>query len=138
MNKMTIINRLKNLKTIDIEIMSKRQEIVSLRSKVLKSPQFTNMPKGTHFGNATEKLNLQIIDDTDRINKEIAELYSERQILIRAIDSLDNNLERNVIRLYYLNNYTWLEISRQLNWSIRQLQRFKDNGVAKLEKILVN
>lgn len=138
MTKLSIVNRLKNLRTIDIEIMSKRQEIVSLRSKVLKSPQFSNMPKGSRFGNATEKLNLQIIDDTERINKEIAELYSERQILIRAIDSLDDNLERNVIRLYYLNNYTWIEISRQLNWSIRQLQRFKNNGVAKLEKLLAD
>lgn len=138
MTKLSIVNRLKNLRTIDIEIMSKRQEIVSLRSKVLKSPQFSNMPKGSRLGNATEKLNLQIIDDTERINKEIAELYSERQILIRAIDSLDDNLERNVIRLYYLNNYTWIEISRQLNWSIRQLQRFKNNGVTKLEKLLAD
>lgn len=133
-----IVKRLKNLKTIDVEIMSKRQEIVSLRSKTLKSPQFSSMPKGSKVGNSTETLNTKIIDDISKINQEIEELYQERRSLIEAINNLDDNLERNVIRLHYLNNYTWNEISRELNWSIRQLQRFKDSAIENLEKLVAS
>ena len=133
-----MIKRLKNLKTIDVEIMSKRQEIVSLRSKALKSPQYSAMPKGKKIGNATEDLNAQIIDDIAKINKEIEALYQERQLLTQAINKLEDSMERNVVRLYYLNNYSWKDISKELNWSVRQLQRMKDNAVQKLEKLVAS
>ena len=123
-----MIKRLKNLKTIDVEIMSKRQEIVSLRSKALKSPQYSTMP--------TEDLNTQIIDDIAKINKEIEALYQERQILTQAINKLEDSMERNVVRLHYLNNYSWNGISTELNWSVRQLQRIRDSAVQKLEKLV--
>ncbi|HFI0423958.1 TPA: DUF1492 domain-containing protein [Streptococcus suis] len=131
-----MIKRLKNLKTIDVEIMSKRQEIVSLRSKALKSSQYSAMPKGQKLGNATEDLNAQIIDDIAKINKEIEALYQERQLLTQAINKLEDSMERNVVRLHYLNNYSWKDISKELNWSVRQLQRMKDNAVQKLEKLV--
>lgn len=131
-----MIKRLKNLKTIDVEIMSKRQEIVSLRFKALKSPQYSAMPKGQKHGNATEDLNAQIIDDIAKINKEIEALYQERQLLTQAINKLEDSMERNVVRLHYLNNYSWKDISKELNWSVRQLQRMKDNAVQKLEKLV--
>ena len=133
-----MIKRLKNLKTIDVEIMSKRQEIVSLRSKALKSPQYSEMPKGKKIGNATEDLNAQIIDDIAKINKEIEALYQERQLLTQAINKLEDSMERNVVRLHYLNNYSWKDISKELNWSVRQLQRMKDNAVQKLEKLVAS
>ncbi|NRG68931.1 sigma-70 family RNA polymerase sigma factor [Streptococcus suis] len=131
-----MIKRLKNLKTIDVEIMSKRQEIVSLRSKALKSPQYSTMPKGQKLGNATEDLNAQIIDDIAKINKEIEALYQERQILTQAINKLEDSMERNAVRLHYLNNYSWNDISTELNWSVRQLQRIRDSAVQKLEKLV--
>ncbi|HEM5082101.1 TPA: sigma-70 family RNA polymerase sigma factor [Streptococcus suis] len=131
-----MIKRLKNLKTIDVEIMSKRQEIVSLRSKTLKSPQYSTMPKGQKNGNAIEGLNAQIIDDIAKINKEIETLYQERQVLTQAINKLEDSMERNVVRLHYLNNYSWKDISKELNWSERQLQRIRENAVQKLEKLV--
>ncbi|HFR3976714.1 TPA: DUF1492 domain-containing protein [Streptococcus suis] len=116
--------------------MSKRQDIASLKSKVLKSPQYSAEPKGGKQGNSTEELNVKIISDIQKINKEIEALYQERRVLVQLIDRLEDNLERNVIRLHYINNYTWNEMSRELNWSVRQLQRFKESAINKLEKLV--
>ncbi|HEL1418185.1 TPA: sigma-70 family RNA polymerase sigma factor, partial [Streptococcus equi subsp. equi] len=58
-----IIKRLKNLRMIDTEIMSKRQEIAELRSKILKGQQYSDMPKVEKLGNGNEYLNIKIIDD---------------------------------------------------------------------------
>ncbi|HEM5235398.1 TPA: sigma-70 family RNA polymerase sigma factor [Streptococcus suis] len=83
-----------------------------------------------------EGLNAQIIDDIAKINKEIETLYQERQVLTQAINKLEDSMERNVVRLHYLNNYSWKDISKELNWSERQLQRIRENAVQKLEKLV--
>ncbi|WP_231147435.1 hypothetical protein [Streptococcus equi] len=84
-----IIKRLKNLRMIDTEIMSKRQEIAELRSKILKGQQYSDMPKVEKLGNGNEYLNIKIIDDTRIINEDINKLYKERQVLTTAINNLD-------------------------------------------------
>lgn len=131
-----IIKRLKNLRMIDTEIMSKRQEIAELRSKILKGQQYSDMPKVEKLGNGNEVLNIKIIDDTIIINEDINKLYKERQILTTAINNLDDALERNVIRLFYINRYTWNEIAAEFNCSVRTAHNIRDSGVKNLSKVL--
>lgn len=130
------IRRLKNLRVINTEIMSKRQEILELRTKIYKNQKFVNLPKSDGIGNGSENLNLKIISDTERITDEINALYDEKKLLTNAIDSLEDGLERNIIRLYYINRYTWEEIAREFNCSKKTAQIIRNAGVEKLEKLL--
>ena len=130
------IRRLKNLRVINTEIMSKRQEILELRTKIYKNQKFEKKTKSDGIGNGSENLNLKIISDTERITDEINALYDEKKLLTNAIDSLEDGLERNIIRLYYINRYTWDEIAREFNCSKKTAQIIRNAGVEKLEKLL--
>ena len=73
-----IKQRLKALQYIDIKAKSKHQEIISLKSSILRGQQFDNMPKSKNNKNQSEELNVLIIDKSEQLYQEIQELYRER------------------------------------------------------------
>ena len=72
-----IKQRLKALQYIDIKAKSKHQEIISLKSSILRGQQFDNMPKAESPSNRSEELNVLIIDKSEQLYREIQELYQE-------------------------------------------------------------
>ncbi|MTW25627.1 sigma-70 family RNA polymerase sigma factor, partial [Streptococcus pneumoniae] len=96
-----IKKRLKALPYIDIKAKSKHQEIISLKSGILRGQQFDSMPKSKSNKNQTEELNVLIIDKSEQLYKEIKQMYHERDELVQAIESLDDPVENIVMRLLY-------------------------------------
>jgi len=78
-----IKQRLKALQYIDIKVKSKHQEIISLKSGILRGQQFDNMPKSKNNKNQSEELNVLIIDKSEQLYREIQALYKERDELTR-------------------------------------------------------
>ena len=97
-----IKKRLKALPYIDIKAKSKHQEIISLKSGILKGQVFDSMPKSKSNKNQSEELNVLIIDKSDQLYREIQGLYKERDDLVQAIESLDDPVENIVMRLLYI------------------------------------
>lgn len=129
---MNIASRLSALKYIDIKIKSKRQEIENLKSAILKGQVYSDEPKGSKQGNATEDLNIKIIDGAEKIRAEIHQLMEERTRLINAIEDLDDPLENIVLRLMYVNGYSWQETKRELNCSHATIQRARTKAIKHL------
>nr|DAF12103.1 MAG TPA: Protein of unknown function (DUF1492) [Caudoviricetes sp.] len=129
-----IRQRLKALQYIDIKAKSKHQEIISLKSGILRSQQLNAEPRSTSKTNHSEELNLLIIDKTDKLYKEIEELYLERDEMVRAIESLEDPLENIVMRMLYIDSLSWRDIQRRLKCSSATIQRAKDKAIAKLIK----
>nr|DAR67778.1 MAG TPA: Protein of unknown function (DUF722) [Caudoviricetes sp.] len=129
---MNIASRLSALKYIDIKIKSKRQEIENLKSAILKGQVYSDEPKGSKQGNATEDLNIKIIDGAEKIRGEINQLMEERTRLINAIEDLDDPLENIVLRLMYVNGYSWQETKRELNYSHATIQRARAKAIEHL------
>lgn len=129
---MNIASRLSALKYIDIKIKSKRQEIENLKSAILKGKVYSDEPKGSKQGNATEDLNIKIIDRAEKLRAEINQLMEERTRLINAIEDLDDPLENIVLRLMYINGYSWKETKRQLNCSHATIQRARSKAIEHL------
>lgn len=130
---MNIASRLSALKYIDIKIKSKRQEIENLKSAILKGQVYSDEPKGSKRGNATEDLNIKIIDGAEKLRAEINQLMEERTRLINAIEDLDDPLENIVLRLMYVNGYSWQGIRRELNCSHATIQRARTKAIEHLE-----
>ena len=101
--KINIKQLLKTLQYIDIKVKSKHQEIISLKSGILRGQQFDNMPKSKNNKNQSEELNVLIIDKSEQLYREIQALYKERDELIQAIESLDDPVENIVMRLFYID-----------------------------------
>lgn len=129
---MNIASRLSALKYIDIKIKSKRQEIENLKSAILKGQVYSDEPKGSKRGNTTEDLNIKIIDGAEKIRAEINQLMEERTRLINAIEDLDDPLENIVLRLMYVNGYSWKETRRELNCSHATIQRARTKAIEHL------
>lgn len=130
---MNIASRLSALKYIDIKIKSKRQEIENLKSAILKGQVYSDEPKGSKRGNAMEDLNIKIIDGAEKIRAEINQLMEERTRLINAIEDLDDPLENIVLRLMYVNGYSWQETRRELNCSHATIQRARTKAIEHLK-----
>ncbi|MBF8970172.1 DUF1492 domain-containing protein [Streptococcus sp. NLN76] len=129
-----IRKRLASLKYIDSKVKSKRQEIVSLHSGILKSQQYSDEPKGGSLNNKSEDLNILIIDRTRELYDEIESLLAERRELVQMIESLDDPMENIVLRLLYVNGYSWSEVKMELNASHATIQRARDKAVRNLLK----
>lgn len=129
---MNIASRLSALKYIDIKIKSKRQEIENLKSAILKGQVYSDESKGSKRGNATEDLNIKIIDGAEKIRAEIHQLMEERTRLINAIEDLDDPLENIVLRLMYVNGYSWQGTRRELNCSHATIQRARTKAIEHL------
>lgn len=127
-----IRKRLKSLQFIDSKVRSKHQEIISLKSGILRGQQYSNDPKGGTKRNKSEELNVLIIDKADKIYKEIEELYAERDELVRAIESLEDPIENIVMRLFYINGYSVRDIERELPLSRRTIFYAKNKGLDKI------
>ena len=93
-----IKQRLKALQYIDIKAKSKHQEIISLKSSILRGQQFNNMPKSENSSNRSEELNVLIIDKSEQLYQEIQELYRERDELVQVIESLDDPVQNIIMR----------------------------------------
>lgn len=132
---MTVLIQLKKLRVFDALIKSKQDEIRALRSGILRSPNYSTEPKSPSPDNSSEKLNLRIIDKTTEIQAEITKLYDERDNLVGLIDSLDDPIESMVLRLFYVNGYSWREIARELNGHPKTFQNIRKSGVQHLDSI---
>lgn len=133
-----IKQRLKALPYIDIKAKSKHQELISLRSSILRGQTFDSMPKARDNKNKTEDLNVSIIDQSEQLYEEIRSIYRERDEMIQAIESLDDPFENIVMRLLYINGLTWNEVERKLRCSPATIQRTRGRALDKMSKMFDN
>ena len=127
-----IRQRLKALQYIDIKAKSKHQEIISLKSGILRSQQYTDQPKAGSPGNRSEELNVLIIDKSEKLYQEIQEMYAERDELIKVIESLQDPIENLIMRLYYINGHSIKEIEKELPLSRRSIFYSKESAEKKI------
>lgn len=85
MNAKQRLNRLKNYET-DVETLN--NELIVLKSLVLKGQVLSHDPIRTKRGNKTEELNVSIIDKSDQIYQKLEQLLDERTETVEAIERL--------------------------------------------------
>lgn len=129
-----IKQRLKALQYIDIKVKSKHQEIISLKSGILRGQQFDNMPKSKNNKNQSEELNVLIIDKSEQLYREIQELYRDRDELVQVIESLDDPVENIIMRLLYIDGLSWNQIQSQLRCGRGTIHRARESALKKISK----
>lgn len=130
---MNIKTRLNNLKYFDTKLNSLRQERVALRAAAQKAQIYSDEPKGSKQGNKTEDLNIRIITESERIDKEMGKLWHERNETVQAIESLEDPLENIIMRWYYINSCSRSEVMRKVNCSRTTFHRVKKSAIEHLE-----
>lgn len=86
--------------------------------------------------NQSEEINCKIIDKADTLYDEITALIKEREDLTKAIENLDNPLENIVMRLFFINGYSWSEVEAKLNAGHGTIQRVRSSALKKISQLV--
>lgn len=84
--------------------------------------------------NIIEKID-KIIEVENIIKDKLLELKTFQANLILEIMKLKNVNERLLLQGRYVMNLTWEEIAKELNYSVRQVQRIHKKSLENFEKI---
>ncbi len=135
---MAILNikqRLQSLKYIDCKIKSKHQELASLKTGIVRGQKFDGK-RANQDKNQSEEINIKLIDKADTLYDEITALIKEREDLTKAIETLDDPLENIVMRLFFINDYSWSEVEAKLNAGHGTIQRIRSSALKKLSQLV--
>ena len=106
------------------EISIKLDEIAKLRSLAAKVTQsFSGTLAGGENSSRVELAAAKIVDLEKEIGREIDNLEKVICQVEQTIDTLQNQNQRNVLKLRYLNGMKWEQIAVKLNYNYRWILR---------------
>lgn len=102
----------------EIEIIKEKLEYLCMTKGGVKSMVITDMPRG---GSSEDDRLLEIMIEIEKLekmyNKKRLKLMKQLNEIENVIDSLEEPIDRNIMRMRYIKNYTWERICVELNYS---------------------
>lgn len=95
------------------------------------SINFSGMPGGR--GDAPSKLESGIegLEKLSlKVSSQMADVYALRKAVSDTIDTVKDNRQRRVLRLYYLHGYTWAKVAKATGYDERYCRRLHNKAVA--------
>ena len=87
-------------------------------------------------GNTTERRFVNYAAYSETIDKRIDELYSIKNEILTAINSVDDNTLRELLILRYVKFYKWEEIAEKMNYSKRRVYDFHGRALKYIFEII--
>ena len=127
---------LNKIRHIDMMIDCKLEQTSNLRSRltsinVTMGERVQSSLDPDKFTNTISK----IVELEKEINDDIDKLVDLKSIARKAIESLDNDIEKMVLYKRYFENKTFEQISVELNYSWRRIHQFHGDALKKLESL---
>jgi len=127
---------LKQLAKFDKLVQAKKREIETLRTGVLNSPSYQSQRVKQSNRNATEDQTIKRIDKIRQLEADLSQLYNDYSELSARIDAISDPVTSLVLRLKYINGYSWPMIKRTLSYhSQSSLYDYHKKGLEELERI---
>lgn len=101
---------------------------VKILSNIIDSLQSDSAQK--HFSSQTASELNHIIE---HLNSLATDKYLLCAHIVQLINTLQNETEKNILLLKYVEDYTWEEISEQLNYSPRQIYNLHHKALSHLK-----
>ena len=126
---------LNKIRHIDMMIDCKLEQTSNLRSRLTSinvsiGERVQSSLDPDKFTNTISK----IVELEKEINDDIDKLVDLKSIARKAIESLDNDIEKMVLYKRYFENKTFEQISVELNYSWRRIHQFHGDALKKLER----
>lgn len=101
----------------------------------ISSPDLDAMPKGSDISDLS--VYAARLDALEReLMSEQAASEKALESVIRAINLLESDTEREALTLYYVRGYRWERICTDLNYSWKQIFRIRNRAIHSLALIL--
>lgn len=101
----------------EIEIIGEKIEFLESKKTSIKSQIITDMPRGEAEQDRLGQLLIQIEELIDLYNEKQDKLLKQQLKIEKCIDKLEDSIDRNIMRLRYLEGYTWERMCVLLNYS---------------------
>ena len=114
-----------------IDKATERVERLRARLEAGRLNQLTGMPRG---GNAdwTETADALIELEKD-VNARVREMCRIKRMAMEAIAAVDEARYREVLELYYLDGFTWEQVSKVMSYDVRQVYRLHGKALLRIK-----
>ena len=122
---------LKRYKEIDSEInqlLLEKQEIMALGTKI--TPTYSDMPKGMGESNKLQSVVERLEEQETKIDKKVDDLYEVKADIEKAINTVDDDTLRLLLRYRYINGWTWERIAVEMCYAYRNVTRLHGKALA--------
>ena len=125
---------LKRYRKIDREVnqlLMEKDEIISLGKRI--TPRYSDLPRGWGESNkvqlSVEKLEAQ----EEKIDKKIDLLHEVKADIEKAIQTVENDTLRVLLRYRYINGFTWEKISVMMGYGYRNITRLHGKALIQIK-----
>lgn len=101
----------------EIKIIEEKIEFLKEKKTSIKSMIIDDMPKPEPEQDRLGQLLVQIEELIEIYNKKQDKLFKQQMKIEKCIDKIEDSIDRNIIRLKYIDGYTWERICVMLNYS---------------------
>lgn len=101
----------------EIKIIEEKIEFLEEKKTSIKSMIIDDMPKPEPEQDRLGQLLVQIEELIEIYNKKQDKLFKQQMKIEKCIDKLEDSIDRNILRLKYIDGYTWERICVMLNYS---------------------
>lgn len=84
---------------------------------------YSNTTKTNGFGSKIENAIIKILEHENIIGEQSNELIVLEQMITKAINSISDPLQRQILSSYYLQNLTYEEIAEQMHYSSKWIRK---------------
>ncbi|CJD44538.1 DUF1492 domain-containing protein [Streptococcus sp. k-628] len=127
--------KLEGVKWINKEIEGLYLELAALESGIIKKQELSNTRVQTSRVNTAENNLISVLKLKEDTLQRIERLTEERMEISRLIDKLVNQLERSVLRLFYLNNLDAWQVAEEIDKSKTTVYRVKQEAIEHLANV---
>ena len=120
---MTAKEFLRRVRGIDRRIDQAQERVDRIRARLEagRMANLSGMPRG-RSRDWTETADM-LIELEQRVNATIREMVRLKLAAMDAIDAVEESRLREVLELYYIDNYTWEQVSKTMGYDQRHVFR---------------
>ena len=117
----------------EIKIIEEKIEYLESKKTSIKSMIIDDMPKPEPEQDRLGELLGEIEELIDIYNKKQDKLFKQQIKIEKCIDKLDNALERNIMRLRYLEGHKWEKVCVETNYRWENVHRIHRKILSKIK-----
>ncbi|WP_105116559.1 hypothetical protein [Streptococcus suis] len=126
---------LKQLAKFEKLVLAKKREIEALRTGIINTLDYQSQRVTRSKKNTTEDQVVKRIEKIEQLEADLAQLYADYSELSARIDAIADPVVSLIMRLKYINGYSWPMIKRALfYYSQSSLYDYHKKGLEELEQ----
>ncbi|HEM6272432.1 TPA: hypothetical protein U2C70_001346 [Streptococcus suis] len=126
---------LKQLAKFEKLIQAKKREIETLRAGIINTPDYQSQRVTRSKKNTTEDQIVKRIEKIGQLETDLVQLYADYSELSARIDAITDPVVSMIMRLKYINGYSWPMIKQTLPYySQSSLYDYHKKGLEELEQ----